>query len=85
MSFSQKKDTYIKQNEDLSKEGYRVIAVCDGKVEDTSEENIKNLEFLGQVAFIDPIRNKAKNAIKECQKAQIKVLMITGDHPLNCL
>ncbi len=82
MSFSQKKDTYIKQNEDLSKEGYRVIAVCDGKVEDTSEENIKNLEFLGQVAFIDPIRNKAKNAIKECQKAQIKVLMITGDHPL---
>lgn len=82
LAFSSQKDSYIKQNEELSKEGYRVIAVCDGKVLDTKEENIKNLEFLGQVAFIDPIREEVPNAIKECQKAQIKVLMITGDHPL---
>ena len=36
---------YIKQNEELSKDGYRVIAVCDGVVKDTNEANIKDLDF----------------------------------------
>ncbi len=82
MSFSEKKDLYIKQNENLSKEGYRVIAVCDGIVKDTNEESIKDLDFLGMVAFIDPIREEAKISIKESHNAGIKVVMITGDHPL---
>ena len=37
---------------------------------------------MGLVGFIDPIRKEAVNAIKECCSAGIKVLMITGDHPL---
>lgn len=85
MSFSEKKDSYIKQNERLSKDGYRVIAVCDGEVSDTNIESVKNLKFLGMVAFIDPIRIEAKESIKECFKAGIKVVMITGDHPLTAL
>lgn len=85
MSFSEKNDKYIHQNENLSKDGYRVIAVCDGIVDGTTEKNIKNLEFLGSVAFIDPIREEAKVSIKECSKAGIKVVMITGDHPLTAL
>lgn len=82
MAFSEKKASYLKQNEDLSKEGYRVIAVADGEVSDTTEESIKNLEFLGLVAFIDPVRDEAVEAISECHQAGIKVAMITGDHPL---
>ena len=82
MSFSETKKLYVEQNEELSKEGYRVIAVCDGIVEDTKEENIKNLDFLGLVAFIDPIREEAKISIQESHNAGIKVVMITGDHPL---
>lgn len=82
MSFSEKKDKYIEQNENLSKEGYRVIAICDGKVDGTKEEDIKNLEFVGMVAFIDPVRVEAIESIKECHRAGIKVVMITGDHPL---
>ena len=82
MSFSEKKDIYIKQNEDLSKEGYRVIAIADGKVESTKEQEIKNLDFIGMVAFIDPVREEAIDSIKECHKAGIKVVMVTGDHPL---
>jgi len=82
MSFSQKRELYITQNEELSKEGYRVIAVCDGIVENTEESSIKNLDFLGMVAFIDPIREEAKASIEECHNAGIKVVMITGDHPL---
>ncbi len=82
MSFSEKNNKYIKQNEELSKQGYRVIAVCDGEVKGTNEKDIKNLEFLGLVAFIDPIREEVVDSIKECHTAGIKVVMITGDHPL---
>ena len=82
MSFSDKSDKYIKQNENLTKDGYRVIAVCDGVVKGTNEKDIKNLDFLGMVAFIDPIREEAKESVRECGSAGIKVIMITGDHPL---
>ena len=40
------------------------------------------LKFEGLVAFIDPIRKEVVKSIKECRNAGIKVLMITGDHPL---
>ena len=73
------------QNESLASEGYRVIALATGKVEnkDTYEEkDIKDLTFMGMVAFIDPIRKEVVDSISECRSAGIKVLMITGDHPL---
>lgn len=82
MSFSETNSIYVKQNEDLSRDGYRIIAVCDGEVSGTEEKDINNLEFLGLVAFIDPIREDAKKSIVECKNAGIKVVMITGDHPL---
>lgn len=73
------------QNEELAKEGYRVIAMANGKViskDSYKISDIKNLTFMGLVGFIDPIRDECINAIKECHNAGIKVLMITGDHPL---
>ncbi len=85
MAFSERNEKYIKQNEKLSEDGYRVIAVCDGYVDSTDEKEIKNLDFLGMVAFIDPVRKEVKASIKECQNAGIKVLMITGDHPATAL
>lgn len=85
MSFSENNKKYVEQNEELSKDGFRVIAVCDGKVKEVSEKSIQKLEFLGMVAFIDPIRVEAKDSIKECTRAGIKVIMITGDHPLTAL
>ena len=81
MEFSFKNNQCLAQNEKLSLEGYRVIAVCDGYVDGTEEKDIKDLNFLGLVAFIDPIRKEVKKSILECQKAGIKVIMITGDHP----
>ena len=42
----------------------------------------KHLTFIGLVAFIDPVRSDASSAIKECKKAGITTIMITGDHPL---
>lgn len=73
------------QNEELAKEGYRVIALANGKInvkEDYSVKDIKNLSFMGMVGFIDPIRKEVISSISHCKSAGIKVLMITGDHPL---
>ena len=74
-----------KQNEEMASNGYRVIALANGKVDKSAEydeSNIKDLTFMGMVAFIDPTRKEAVSSIKECRSAGIKVLMITGDHPL---
>jgi len=74
------------QNESLAKNGYRVIALANGIIESEketySEEDIKNLVFEGLIGFIDPIREDCLDSIKKCMKASVKVVMITGDHPL---
>ena len=73
------------QNEKLSSDGYRVIALAKGKIRKQDKydiKDIKNLTFMGIVGFIDPIRKEAVQSIKSCYHAGIKVLMITGDHPL---
>lgn len=73
------------QNEALAKDGYRVIAIANGVIKEKdeyTEEDIKGLTFMGLVGFIDPIRKEAVTAINKCRDAGIKVLMITGDHPL---
>ena len=73
------------QNENLASSGYRVIALASGKVKKQNKytiEDIKKLTFMGMVGFIDPIRKEVVKSIKECKSAGIKVLMITGDHPL---
>lgn len=74
-----------KQNENLAKKGYRVIALANGKVLKKASydaSDIKELKFMGMVGFIDPIRKEVVASIEECHTAGIKVLMITGDHPL---
>lgn len=73
-----------KQNDELASEGYRVIALAESEVnyDENKKEEIKNLHFVGLVAFIDPIREEVKESIHECKTAGIKVVMITGDHPL---
>ena len=79
------KEEVLKQNEEMAASGLRVIAICDGEVplqEKYSEKEITNLNFVGLVGFIDPVRKEAISAIKECKSAGIKVIMITGDHAL---
>lgn len=37
--------------------------------------------FVGLVSLVDPIRKSVPGALAECAKAQIQVIMVTGDHP----
>ncbi|HHT38732.1 MAG TPA: HAD-IC family P-type ATPase [Mollicutes bacterium] len=81
-------DLLKKQNEELANKGYRVIAIANGMKEDFKakeqykREDIPPLTFIGLVAFIDPIRTEVIDSIEKCKSASIKVVMITGDHPL---
>ncbi len=82
------KDLIEKQAEDLAKKGYRVLAVATAEVNNFLDKrnydtkDIPNLTFLGLLAFIDPLRKESISAVLKCHRAGIKVLMITGDHPL---
>jgi Ca2+-transporting ATPase len=50
--------------------------------EEAKEELLeRDLTFVGIVGFIDPPHPEVKDAIAQCQKAGIKVVMVTGDHP----
>lgn len=73
------------ENEELAASGMRVIAVAYGKlsrVADSRNENEKNLIPLGLVGFSDPPRPEVARSMAECRRAGVRVVMVTGDHPL---
>ncbi len=41
----------------------------------------RNLVWLGFIAIEDPLRTEVPNAVRTCQKAGIKVKIVTGDNP----
>jgi len=41
-----------------------------------------NFKWLGLIGFSDPLRKSVPSAIKSCHEAGIRVVMITGDHPI---
>jgi Ca2+-transporting ATPase len=45
----------------------------------------KRLTFLGLVGMIDPPRPGVKEAVKSCAEAQVRAVMITGDHKLTAV
>src|SRR5690606_33572412 len=73
------------QNLKLASNGIRVLAYGYRFLDEipepfTYEAVEKDLQFAGLVGMIDPPRDEAKQAIKECQTAGIHSVMITGDH-----
>ena len=74
--------------------GERVIGFCDlllpkdkyppGFPFDADEANfpLENLRFLGLISMIDPPRAAVPDAVAKCRSAGIKVIMVTGDHPI---
>lgn len=65
----------------MAEEALRVLAVA-RKSDATLEDAERDMTFLGLVGMIDPPRPEAKAAVEKCAKAGIRVVMITGDHPL---
>jgi Ca2+-transporting ATPase len=72
-------------NHAMAREAMRVIATAcielPGDLEDLEEEHLKgNLVFVGLSGMADPPREEAREAIRLCKQAGIKVIMITGDN-----
>jgi Ca2+-transporting ATPase len=68
----------------MAEKGYRVIAVATTSWNQQTLPEIQfdfDFKFLGLIGFEDPIRPEVPQAIKECNEAGIKVIMITGDFP----
>jgi len=74
--------------------GERVLGFCDfvlpkdkyptGYPFDPDEENfpLTGLRFVGLMSMIDPPRAAVPDAVVKCRSAGIKVIMVTGDHPI---
>jgi Ca2+-transporting ATPase len=65
----------------MAGEALRVLAVA-RRADATPESAEREMTFLGLVGMIDPPRPEAKEAISTSRQAGIRVLMITGDHPV---
>ncbi len=75
------KEKILQTARQMGNEALRVLAVsC--KAGATLENAEQEMMFLGLVGMIDPPRPEAAEAVKRCERAGIKVVMITGDHPV---
>lgn len=71
----------LREAREMADEALRVLAVAckqGARIEDAEQ----GMTFLGLVGMIDPPRLEAKDAVRTCEEAGIRVRMITGDHPL---
>ncbi len=74
-------------NEQMAQQAMRVIATAytelPAGVNDINEVTIKgNLILVGLAGMADPPRKEAIDAVSQCKRAGIKVVMITGDHKI---
>ncbi|MGE5400366.1 MAG: cation-translocating P-type ATPase [Ignavibacteriales bacterium] len=70
--------------DEISGEGFRVLGVAEaafGIKDLPGNQHDFDFRFIGFIGFADPARPAVPQAIKECYKAGIRVIMITGDHP----
>lgn len=74
-----------RKNKEFADKALRLLGTAyrehDQVPENFDAENLeKDLTFIGFVGMIDPCRPEVYDAIKECRKAGIRPVMITGDH-----
>jgi Ca2+-transporting ATPase len=75
------KEKLLMVAQDMAGEALRVLAAA-SKPNATLKNAEQGMTFLGLVGMIDPPRPEAKAAIKTCELAGIRSVMITGDHPI---
>ncbi len=73
---------WLERNRALAAEGLRVLALADRTGEWRPGEPLSQLTLVGLVALADPPRDAAVAAVRECQRAGIRVVMVTGDQPV---
>ncbi len=78
------REEMLAKTSEMAGEALRVIGVAykfvDAAKEALDEDDLRDLTFLGLQGMIDPPRQEAIEAVKQCKTAGIRVVMITGDH-----
>ncbi|HUM09840.1 MAG TPA: cation-translocating P-type ATPase [Myxococcaceae bacterium] len=72
----------------FAERGLRVLAVAGADLAaGAAPEDLGGLPFrmVGLLAFADPLRPGVPEAVAECRRAGIRVMLITGDHPSTAL
>ncbi|MFD8501601.1 HAD-IC family P-type ATPase [Streptomyces sp. NPDC059687] len=70
--------------EKLAAEGHRILAVAelrDATGDRLTDDAVRDLDFLGFLAFADRVRGAAADAVRQLADAGVQIVMITGDHP----
>jgi Ca2+-transporting ATPase len=75
------REAVLAEAQGMAASALRVLAVARKQGADPGDAE-SGLTFLGLAGMIDPPRPEAKEAIATCERAGIKVRMITGDHPV---
>jgi len=76
------------QVRELAERGLRVLAVARAELgQGAPPERLRGLPFrmLGLLAYADPLRTGVADAVAECRRAGVRVMLITGDHPSTAL
>jgi len=81
------KEKIIENNHTLAGKAMRNLAFAFKYLDELPDEKrIKEVEedlvYLGIVGMIDPPRPEVYDAIEKCRRANIKIIMVTGDHKL---
>jgi P-type Ca2+ transporter type 2C len=74
-----RKKEILQTNEEFANNALRVLGFAFRRFKDKNSAE-KSLTFVGLQGMIDPPRNEVKTAIKECNQAGIRVVVITGDN-----
>ena len=75
----------LEANDRLAARGLRVLAVAarrTNRLGSAREDDERDLVVCGLIGFQDPLRPEVPAAVDECQRAGIRVKMITGDYAL---
>ena len=75
----------LEANKRFAERGLRVLALAAKRTDrlgSNREDDERDLTVFGLIGFQDPIRPEVPTAVAECQRAGIRVKMITGDHAL---
>jgi len=75
----------LDNGQEMARDALRVLGVAYRRLPDLEkwdESMEREMVFIGLVGMIDPPREEVKEAIKKCERAGIKTVMITGDHQL---
>lgn len=74
------KKKWLAKNSELAGQGLRTLAMAEKITSTPGKEIYQDLTFLGLVGFLDPPRADVADAIKACNQAGMRVVMVTGDH-----